>query len=241
MKFKRLVFSSLLCLITLGASAWALSDDETRYQLQCMTTGLSPRVVLTDGPVEIGSEWKYFPIPESVKRSPHIEDFEITGSHLHHRMTDELPERLPNDLSHRWGLLDTRTNNVSLFSVKVIDDRGREVRLTQSSWLLSNHTNPPSPSPQFGLYHKKWTKGFFSPEVKLRQVAVRASYPIVIERLSWTLSGYCKWPNRIWDSIPESERYNFETPSPATGELVEDDPNGLNERARRRALTIPPN
>ncbi len=214
-----LLFTATLVSIGLGLSTWALSDDETRYQLQCMTTGLNPRVVITDKPVEIGTEWKYFPIPESINRVPHIEHFEISGSHLHHQITENLPELLPSDLGYRWGLMDTRTNKVSWFSVKVIDHQGREVRLNQNSWLFSSHTNPPSPSPQFSLSHKGWVKYVFSPEVKLRQVAVRASYPIVIERLSWTPSGYCKWPNRTWDSVPKSERYNFDGPSPATDEL----------------------
>ncbi|MDH4396550.1 MAG: hypothetical protein QE278_12800 [Limnobacter sp.] len=231
-------YQLIVCLLALGTLsavglAFALSDEETRYQLQCMTTGLKPRVELIDAPVEIGTEWKVFPIPENVKRLPTLEYIEITGSNLHHQLTEDLPALLPNDLSLRLGLLDTRTNKVSLFSVKVIDDKGREVRLSQNSWLSSNHTNPPSPSPGFGLTHSGWNKSFFSPEAKLRYVAVRTSYPIVIERLAWTLSGYCKWPNRTWDSIPESERYNFETPSPATGELVEGDPYGLKERARR--------
>lgn len=166
MKLKRLFFTSLASPVAigiLGTGAWALSDDETRYQLQCITTGLGPRVVLAEGPIEIGTEWKYFPIPDSIKRYPFIDKFEIEGSHLHHRMTEDLPKLLPNDLGYRWGLLDTRTNKASLFSVKVIDDQGREVRLTQNSWYFRTTTNPPTPAPQFSLGHQRWEKGFFAP------------------------------------------------------------------------------
>ncbi|MFN4329447.1 MAG: hypothetical protein ACK4FF_11280 [Limnobacter sp.] len=222
----RWVLLSILCALGIAAplafrtstSAPSVDTRLLAYDLACATTGRAPQVVLLDKPTTLTTDWTLIDLPSSVHRVPAIEDFYVYGSHTAHDTSEDLKDNAPSDLEIPSGFQIKASGNVVYLSMKAMDEQGREVRLTQNGWLYSNHTNPPSPAAGFGLENRRWNKFFFGPDVKLRQIAVKASAPITIERVTWSPMDYCKWPGRTWDTIPEEKRYNFEGPSPATGE-----------------------
>ncbi|MFN4329446.1 MAG: hypothetical protein ACK4FF_11275 [Limnobacter sp.] len=226
MSTSRWVLLSILCALGIAAPLASRTIDDTTsvdtrllaYDLACATTGRAPQVVLLEKPTTLTTDWTTIDLPKSVHRVPAIEEFYVYGSYNAHELSGELKSVAPSDFDTTMVMRTKLTGEVIYLSMKAMDDQGREVRLTQNGWLYSNHTNPPSPAAGFGLQNRRWNKFFFGPDVKLRQIAVKASAPVTIERVTWLPIGYCKWPGRTWDTIPEEDRYNFEGPSPATGE-----------------------
>lgn len=210
---------ALIGLIACAWLAWSNLPKTVHYRLQCAFTGLTPREELIHDPVLIGTEWTYVNIPSSLQRVPYPEAFEINANHIAHTLSDDLQGPVPKDLSIPKGFKHIKTNQVVLFSVKVQDAQGHEVRLFQHTIGVNHGLDPPLPFLKFGLANQHWRKAYFAPDVQLNRVAIRASSPITIERLAWTPSGYCKWPNRTWDSINPESLYHFEGPSPASDAL----------------------
>lgn len=206
--------ASLFILIAGGTGIYVYGNQQVRWTFNCLTTQFPPEEFIVNKPIRITTEWQEFEVPSQIKPIGAIAAFSLYASPLNYSIAYDPSDPEYKHIQVNGGFTNKENGRPLVLYVKLLNQNNRAVLLSQNSLGLNHGHNPPTPFVSFGLTHDEWESSYFSPAVRYKKIAIKASEPLELTSITWEIPGYCKNGSRDWTAIEPSKLYEFERPSP---------------------------